>query len=107
MFKNNNYILHFSEFWTRFVRNNAFWRYFCNYFPLKLVKTVDLDSQKSYLFISVPHGIFSMGIIGSFGTDALSCKKLFPGLEIRLITLDQHFKVPLFREYVYSLGKDS
>ncbi|XP_077269449.1 2-acylglycerol O-acyltransferase 1 isoform X2 [Temnothorax americanus] len=30
--------------------------------------------------------------------------ELFPGLEIRPITLDQHFKVPLFREYPYSLG---
>lgn len=93
-----------SEFWTRAARNNAFWRYYCNYFPLKLVKTVDLDPKKSYLFVCVPHGILSMGIMGSFGTDALGCKELFPGLEIRPITLDQHFKVPIFREYPYSLG---
>ncbi|XP_077269447.1 2-acylglycerol O-acyltransferase 1 isoform X1 [Temnothorax americanus] len=90
--------------WTRMVRNNAFWRYFCDYFPLKLVKTVDLNPNKSYLFACVPHGILSMGIMGAFGTDALGCKELFPGLEIRPITLDQHFKVPLFREYPYSLG---
>lgn len=69
------------------------------------MKTVDLDPTKSYLFISVPHGILSIGVMGSFGTDVLDCKKLFPGLEIRPITLDQHFKVPLFREYPYSLGK--
>ncbi|XP_018397748.1 PREDICTED: diacylglycerol O-acyltransferase 2-like [Cyphomyrmex costatus] len=93
-----------SEMWTRMARNNAFWRYFCNYFPLKLVKTVDLDPKKSYLFIGVPHGILSIGIFGSFGTDILNCKKLFPGLEIRPITLDQHFKTPIFREYPYSLG---
>ncbi|XP_024890067.1 diacylglycerol O-acyltransferase 2-like [Temnothorax curvispinosus] len=93
-----------SELWTRVVKKNVFWHYFCNYFPLRLVKTVDLNPNKSYLFVCVPHGIFSMGIISSFGTDALDCKKLFPGLEIRPITLDQHFKVPLFREYVYSLG---
>ncbi|KYQ51298.1 2-acylglycerol O-acyltransferase 1 [Trachymyrmex zeteki] len=90
--------------WTRMVRNNVFWRYFCNYFPLKLVKTVDLDPKKSYFFVCVPHGILSIGIIGSFATDVLDCKKLFPGLEIRLITLDQHFKIPLFREYPYFLG---
>ncbi|EFN69400.1 Diacylglycerol O-acyltransferase [Camponotus floridanus] len=31
-------------------------------------------------------------------------RKLYPGLDIRLITLDQHFKIPLFREIPYSLG---
>lgn len=87
------------------MRNSVFWRYFCNYFPLKLVKTVDLDPTKSYLFISVPHGILSMGILGSFGTDVMGCRKLFPGLDIRVIILDQHFKIPLFREYAYSLGE--
>ncbi|XP_050464155.1 diacylglycerol O-acyltransferase 2-like [Cataglyphis hispanica] len=89
---------------TKRIRNSAFWRYFCNYFPLKLVKTVDLDPTKSYLFISVPHGILSIGVVGSFATDVLGCRELFPGLDIRIITLDQHFKIPLFREYVYSLG---
>ncbi|XP_072757346.1 diacylglycerol O-acyltransferase 2 [Anoplolepis gracilipes] len=90
--------------WTNRIRNSTFWYYFCNYFPLKLVKTVDLDPTKSHLFICVPHGILSIGIMGAFGTDALGCKKLFPGLEICTITLDQHFKIPLFREYPYSLG---
>lgn len=93
-----------SDSLTKRMRNGAFWRYFCNYFPLKLVKTVDLDPTKSYLFISVPHGILSMGVLGSFGTDVLGCKKLFPGLDIRTITLDQHFKIPLFRECPYLLG---
>ncbi|XP_014468412.1 PREDICTED: 2-acylglycerol O-acyltransferase 1-like [Dinoponera quadriceps] len=90
--------------WIKFCRNNIFWRYFCNYFPIKLVKTVDLDPTKSYLFVCVPHGILSTGIVGAFGSDALGCRELFPGLEIRPIILDQHFKIPIFREYVYSLG---
>lgn len=93
-----------SYSWISRMRNNVVWRYFCNYFPLKLVKTVDLDPTKSYLFISVPHGILSVGVIGSFATDAIGCRKLYPGLDIRLITLDQHFKIPLFREIPYSLG---
>lgn len=84
-----------------------FWRYFCKFFPLKLVKTADLDPNKMYLFVSVPHGILSTGIMGAFGTDILGCRQLFPGLDVRPIILDQHFKVPFFREYVYSLGKES
>ncbi|KYQ51300.1 Diacylglycerol O-acyltransferase 2-like protein 6 [Trachymyrmex zeteki] len=78
--------------WTR---NNAFWHNFCSYFPLKLVKIVDLDPKEAYFFISVLHGIFSVGMFGSFAIDVLKCKKTFLaflGLEIRLVTLDQHFK---------------
>lgn len=93
-----------SELMTRVARNNAFWRYFCNYFPIKLVKTVDLNPNKSHLFVCIPHGILSTGIMGAFGTDVLGFKKQFPGLEMRPITLDQHFKIPLFREYVSSFG---
>jgi len=77
----------------------------CDYFPLKLVKTVDLDPNDSYIFVCVPHGVLSVGV-NAFTTEALKCKEIFPGLDIRSITLDQHFKIPIIREYVYSLGKD-
>jgi len=70
------------------------------------VKTVDLDPKESYIFVCVPHGILSVGL-NAFTTDALKCKEIFPGLDIRPITLDQHFKIPVFREYAYSLGKYS
>ncbi|XP_032681289.1 2-acylglycerol O-acyltransferase 2-B-like [Odontomachus brunneus] len=92
-----------SYAWTKFARSNVFWRHFCNYFPIKLVKTADLDPKKSYLFVCTPHGLLSAGVVGSFGTDILDCKKLFPGLEMRSIILDQHFKMPFFREYVSTL----
>lgn len=90
-----------SERWSRWLRNCAWVRYVCDYFPLKLVKTADLDPSKSYLFCGFPHGILSTGIFGAFGTDVLNCRKLFPGLDFRTVILDQHFKVPLFREYAY------
>ncbi|KAL0110114.1 hypothetical protein PUN28_013633 [Cardiocondyla obscurior] len=93
-----------SKIWTRAMRDNAFWRHFCNYFPIKLVKTTNLNPNKSYLFIYVPHGVLAMGAVGAFGTDILGFRKLFPGLDMRAITLDQHFKVPFFREYVYNAG---
>lgn len=86
------------------MRNCAWIRHFCNYFPVKLVKTADLDPSKSYLFCSFPHGILSTGIFGAFGTDVLGARELFPGLDIRVIILDQHFRIPLFREYAYLSG---
>lgn len=81
------------------IRNCAWQRYFCSYFPIKLIKTVDLDPSKLYLFCNFPHGILSSGIYGAFGTDAAGCKELFPGIEFKVVILDQHLKAPFFREY--------
>lgn len=81
------------------MRNCVWQRYFCSYFPIKLVKTTDLDPSKLYLFCNFPHGILSSGVYGAFATDAVGCKELFPGIEIKIVILDQHFKAPLFREY--------
>ncbi|XP_033329797.2 2-acylglycerol O-acyltransferase 2-A [Megalopta genalis] len=90
--------------WTTWIRNCAWMQYICNYFPVKLVKTTDLDPEKNYLFCSFPHGILSTGIFGAFGSDILGCKQLFPGLDVRVVVLDQHFQIPLFREYVSATG---
>ncbi|XP_043272590.1 2-acylglycerol O-acyltransferase 2-like isoform X2 [Venturia canescens] len=90
--------------WTNWMRNCAWWRYYCSYFPIKLVKTADLDPARNYLFCAFPHGILSTGAFGAFATDILGFDELFPGMESRLVTLDLHFHVPLFREFVYSLG---
>ncbi|KZC09827.1 PREDICTED: 2-acylglycerol O-acyltransferase 2-A-like [Dufourea novaeangliae] len=90
--------------WITWLRNCGWSHYFCNYFPLKLVKTTDLDPSKKYLFCSFPHGILSTGVFGAFGSDVLGCRELFPGLDIRVVILDQHFKIPLFREYAYLSG---
>lgn len=89
---------------VRWLQSCGWMRYFCAYFPLKLVKTVDLEPTRNYLFCSFPHGILSTGVFGSFATNCLGFEEQFPGLEPRVIVLDQHFKIPFFREYVLSLG---
>ncbi|KAG7213543.1 hypothetical protein KM043_002801 [Ampulex compressa] len=88
-----------SAKWIWWLRNNAWVRYLTAYFPVKLVKTVDLDPSKSYLFCSFPHGILSTGVYCAFGSDVLNCRELFKGLDIRVIILDTLFRIPLFREY--------
>ncbi|XP_015121847.1 2-acylglycerol O-acyltransferase 2-A [Diachasma alloeum] len=93
-----------SDRWISWMRNSSWWRYFCAYFPVKLVKTVDLDPSRNYLLCSFPHGILATGAFAAFSTDILNCKNVFPGLEPRIVTLDQHFKIPFFREFVYSFG---
>ncbi|XP_017888695.1 2-acylglycerol O-acyltransferase 2-A-like [Ceratina calcarata] len=90
--------------WVNLFRRMTWMRYFSNYFPVKLVKTVDLDPNRNYLFVNFPHGILCVGMFGAFGTDYSGQRDLFPGLEIRAVTLDSQFKVPLFREYAYIIG---
>ncbi|XP_043579954.1 2-acylglycerol O-acyltransferase 1-like [Bombus pyrosoma] len=83
----------------QWIRSCAWNRYFCNYFPIKLVKTTDLDPNKLYLFCNFPHGTIPSGVYGAFGTDIIGRRELFPGLEFRVVILDQFFRSPLFREY--------
>ncbi|KAK1134840.1 hypothetical protein K0M31_007609 [Melipona bicolor] len=62
----------------QWLRTCTLKRYICEYFPIKLVKTTDLDPNKSYLFCNFPHGIMCTGIWFAFGTDIMGFNKLFP-----------------------------
>lgn len=42
---------------SEWVRNWIIWKYFVNYFPVDLVKTVDLPADRHYLFAVFPHGV--------------------------------------------------
>ena len=80
------------------MRKWRVWNYFRDYFPIRLVKTVDLDPSRSYLFGYHPHGIVSVGAFCSFVTDAAGFHDLFPGLTSHLLTLRCWFFFPLLRE---------
>ncbi|XP_049870202.1 2-acylglycerol O-acyltransferase 2-like [Pectinophora gossypiella] len=85
-------------------RNLSWWRRYRDYFPLKLVKTADLDPSRNYLFACFPHGIVCAGAFGAFATNALNFYKIFPGMSCHMITLGGHFLVPLFRDFILGLG---
>lgn len=95
------------------------WSHACDYFPILLVKTVDLDPNKKYIFGYHPHGIISVGAFGAFATDGARIlslsgtvlqptergfSALFPGIDRRLVTLPINFNTPFLREYILSLG---
>lgn len=81
------------------------WHFFRDYFPITLVKTVDLDPKRNYLLCAYPHGIISTGTFGAFGTEALGVREVFPGMEPVLVTLQQHFSSPFVRELALGLGE--
>ena len=89
--------------WTP-LRYFPLWKHFRDYFPLKLVKTAEIDPNHNYIFTCHPHGIICYGIIGNFGTDANRFGDLFPGLRARLLTLQENFFFPIHRELILWQG---
>src|SRR5262249_27142292 len=89
---------------SNFVKRWTIWRYFAAYFPVKLVKTCDLDPAHNYLFCYHPHGIISVGAVAGIATEANCFSQQFPGIDMRLGTLDMNFFIPGFRDYLMAGG---
>lgn len=87
-----------------FLRYWKIWTHFANYFPIRLVKTKNLNPSEKYLMCYHPHGIISFGAFGNFATDATGFSRLFPGINLRLATLSLNFKIPFIREILLSMG---
>ncbi|XP_028934518.1 acyl-CoA wax alcohol acyltransferase 2-like [Ornithorhynchus anatinus] len=86
------------------VRRWCLWRRYCEYFPLKMVKTHDLPPDRNYLLISHPHGLMAHSAFGLFGTEGGDFSRTFPGLKPRLLTLNIFFWIPVLRDYLMSVG---
>eukprot|EP00516_Mucochytrium_quahogii_P000186 CAMPEP_0203760300 /NCGR_PEP_ID=MMETSP0098-20131031/13625_1 /ASSEMBLY_ACC=CAM_ASM_000208 /TAXON_ID=96639 /ORGANISM=" , Strain NY0313808BC1" /LENGTH=510 /DNA_ID=CAMNT_0050653811 /DNA_START=1985 /DNA_END=3517 /DNA_ORIENTATION=- len=87
-----------------FARYWQMWRHFGNYFPLRLIKTSNLNPSGKYVFCYHPHGIISVGAFGNFATDATGFSRKFPGIDLRVLTLEMNFWCPWLRELLLSLG---
>lgn len=88
----------------RSLRQRKFWGHFAAFFPMKLTRSAELDPTKNYIFGYHPHGIISVGALCNFATEATGFAELFPGIDLRLLTLAMNFRVPLLREYLLGLG---
>jgi 2-acylglycerol O-acyltransferase 2 len=85
-------------------RRLTLWRHFCNYFPIKLVKTAELCPSQAYLFGYHPHGIIGIGAFGAFATEGCGFGALFPRINLRLLTLRMNFRIPFMGFYLTMLG---
>lgn len=72
-----------------------------------MVKTAELDPAKNYIFGFHPHGVLVAGAFLNFCTEATGFSTLFPGLTPHLLMLTLWFRVPFFRDYLMSGGKQS
>nr|XP_046178809.1 2-acylglycerol O-acyltransferase 2-A-like [Oncorhynchus gorbuscha] len=89
---------------VHFLSNLRVWDYMRDYFPVKLVKTVDLDPRQNYILGFHPHGILVAGAFTNFCTYATGFRKLFPGLDSFLLMLPLWFRAPFFRDYIMMAG---
>mmetsp|Transcript_15302 Transcript_15302/g.29664 ORF Transcript_15302/g.29664 Transcript_15302/m.29664 type:complete len:518 (+) Transcript_15302:518-2071(+) len=87
-----------------FMRYWKMWRHFANYFPLRLIRTTPLDPRRKYVFCYHPHGIISLGAFGNFATDSTGFSRKFPGIDLRLLTLQINFYCPIIRELLLYMG---
>ncbi|KNC79392.1 hypothetical protein SARC_08219 [Sphaeroforma arctica JP610] len=88
----------------KWFRDLPLMKWFADYFPISLHKTVDLDPKRNYLFAYHPHGIIGIGVVTSFGTNSRGVDEMFPGIQISPMTLSTNFRFPFYRDYLMALG---
>ncbi|KAL2768604.1 acyl-CoA wax alcohol acyltransferase 2 [Daubentonia madagascariensis] len=86
------------------VRKWCLWKHYCDYFPLKLLKTHDISPSHNYILACHPHGLLSHACFGHFSTETSGFSKIFPGITPYMLTLGAFFWVPFLREYIMSTG---
>ncbi|XP_040571327.1 2-acylglycerol O-acyltransferase 1 isoform X2 [Lepeophtheirus salmonis] len=86
------------------VRNWQIWKYFKDYFPVQVIKTADLDSNKGYLLGSHPHGFMASGVFAAFATNDKDLKEIYPNIKSRVISTSNFFIIPFIRELITSCG---
>ncbi|NXF85233.1 MOG2B acyltransferase, partial [Eubucco bourcierii] len=85
---------------STWVRSWPIWNHFRDYFPISLLRTVELDPSLNYIFGFHPHGVLAAGAFANFCTEATGFGRLFPGLRPHLLTLPCWFRLPLMRDYM-------
>ncbi|KAI9099844.1 diacylglycerol acyltransferase-domain-containing protein [Phlyctochytrium arcticum] len=80
------------------------WNYFRDYFSAELIKTAELDPRENYIFGYHPHGIYCYGLLPNFMTETNHFSRLFPGIKLRMTTLDVNWWFPVWREIQLALG---
>ncbi|WYZ34603.1 hypothetical protein EsH8_I_000879 [Colletotrichum jinshuiense] len=89
---------------SEWLRSLPIWKFFAEYYPAELHKTHDLPRTRKYIFGYHPHGIISHGAFAAFATNALGFAEKFPGITNSLLTLDNNFRIPLYRDYILFMG---
>eukprot|EP00891_Asterochloris_glomerata_P008927 jgi/Astpho2/8927/Aster-x1550 len=69
---------------SSWVKNWRLWGLYASYFPIRLVKTAELDPAGRYIFAQHPHGVLSLSTWASFCSNACNLPSCFPGIDLHL-----------------------
>ena len=83
--------------WVPWVRSWALWRHLRDYFPIRLIKTRELNPRKNYIFCCHPHGIICFGSVTCFASEAENFSGKFPGIFPHVNTVEGNLWMPGFR----------
>ncbi|CAF5134113.1 unnamed protein product, partial [Rotaria sp. Silwood1] len=81
--------------WSDRLRRLSIWTIVSNYFPIKLIKTEDLDPNRNYIFGYHPHGTATVGAGINFLTEATYFSTLFPGIRPHLMAIHSNVFFPV------------
>ncbi|GAB6024246.1 Diacylglycerol O-acyltransferase 2 [Chamberlinius hualienensis] len=74
------------------------------FWPMRLIKTSDLDPNKNYVCGCHPHGVIPMGSFTNVATDINDFSLKFPGIKSTVIAFDLLFYLPIVRDLLTAFG---
>ncbi|OQR81982.1 diacylglycerol O-acyltransferase [Thraustotheca clavata] len=83
------------------LRMHWLWKLMCEYAGLEMIREVELDPKKQYIFGFHPHGILVLSRLSCY---AGNWEGVHPGIEVRALGATPMFFVPLGRELCLWLG---
>lgn len=91
---------------STWMKSWRWWKYSRDYFPLRLERLpwVELDPKRNYLFCCFPHGLLATGAFNAFGSEWGGYRNYFPHHVPHVVTLAQHYVMPIFRDLALGLG---
>ena len=90
--------------WVPWVRSWTLWRHLRDYFPIKLIKTSELNPRHNYILCCHPHGIICFGAVTCFASEAENFSSKFPGIFPHVNTVEGNLWMPGFREFFLMFG---
>jgi 2-acylglycerol O-acyltransferase 2 len=77
------------------------WRHFREYFPSRLIGSrAPLNPSQPYVVAIHPHGVWSVGVFANFVFE----NQALPGVDYRVATISNNFRVPFWRDLLLGLG---
>ncbi|KAI8322861.1 diacylglycerol acyltransferase [Martensiomyces pterosporus] len=92
---------------VEWIRSLSVWDYIVSYFTPRIVCEERIDPKRKHIACVHPHGILSYGAQLVLGAKKSGLDDAVPGLKLHPAVLPVTLRVPIFREYLRSLGSIS